>query len=110
VFKPIPDSKEEVPGIVEVNTDEPLYRRVDCWLDDVCWFKNQEKCKADPVCAAEHRKWLECMEDEKCYDEWLACYEDPACSGKIPLTPTEPVNPPAEPKQPVEPVKPPVEP
>ena len=101
---------DETPGKVEVDTDEPLHRRVDCWLDDECWFKNAAKCKADPECAVEHIEWLVCMNDEKCYDEWLACYEDPACSGKIPSTPTEPVNPPAEPKQPVEPVKPPVEP
>ena len=89
---PKPDS-QEAPAIVEVNTDEPLYRvntdeplyrRVDCWLDDECWFKNKEKCKAEPLCALEHNKWLECMEDKVCYKEWLACYEDPKCSGRLP--------------------------
>ena len=71
---------QKAPGTVE----EPLYRRVDCWLDDKCWFENQEKCRAEPLCALAHNKWLECMEDKECYKEWLACYENPECSGRLP--------------------------
>ena len=77
ISKPDP---QKAPGIVE----EPLYRRVDCWLDDKCWFENQEKCRAEPMCALAHSEWLKCMEDKDCYKKWLACYEDPECSGRLP--------------------------